>query len=114
MTHEQPDLAWVVERVRTVCDATAIYLFGSRARGASHPGSDIDLLIVGPSGLPRWHRGRAVAAALATFPERFDLLFYTEDELAEECADRHSFMASVMSSARPLYRCDSESRPALG
>ena len=56
-----------------------------------------------PSRLPRPRRGRDVAAALAVFPRRFDLLFYTEEELAEECADPYSFMSSVMSSARPLY-----------
>jgi predicted nucleotidyltransferase len=103
MTLAEADLAWIVERVRAGYDATAIFLFGSCAREAARPGSDIDLLIVGPSGLPRARRGRAVAAALAAFPAHFDLLFYTQAELTEECADRHSFMASVMASAQAIY-----------
>lgn len=97
------DLAWIVQRVRACCDPTAIYLFGSQARGAAHAGSDIDLLIVAPSRLPRAHRGRALAAALAAFPSHFDLLFYTEQELAEECSDPLSFMSSVMAGARMLF-----------
>ena len=97
------DLSWIVGRVRGRCDASAIYLFGSHAKRGPHPHSDIDLLIVAPSRLPRMRRGRDVAAALAVFPRRFDLLFYTEQELAEECADPYSFISSVMSSARPLY-----------
>jgi predicted nucleotidyltransferase len=106
MTLDERDVAWIVERVRGCCDASAIYLFGSHARDAAHPRSDIDLLIVGPSRLPRSRRGRQLAAALATFPTRFDLLLYTEQELAEECAQPYSFMSSVMASARPLYRRD--------
>lgn len=99
----QRDLNWIVHRVRSRCEASAIYLFGSHAKRGPSPGSDIDLLIVAPSRLPRMRRGREVAAALAVFPRRFDLLFYTEEELAEKCADPHSFLSSVMASARPLY-----------
>jgi uncharacterized protein len=97
------DLAWIVNRVRGCCEPTAIYLFGSHARGTAHAGSDIDLLIVGPSRIPRWHRGREILATLTSFPSRFDLLFYTEEELAEECADPLSFMSSVMASARAVF-----------
>lgn len=103
MTPDERDLSWIVQRVRSRCDARAIYLFGSQAKERSHARSDIDLLIVGPSRLPRARRGREVAAALAVFPRRFDLLFYTPRELAEEYADPYSFIASVMASARPLY-----------
>jgi predicted nucleotidyltransferase len=103
MTPDQRDLSWIVHRVRSRCEASAIYLFGSYAKQGPHPESDIDLLIVAPSRLPRMRRGRDVAAALAVFPKRFDLLFYTEEELAEECTDPYSFISSVMSSARPLY-----------
>ncbi len=104
MSLDERDVAWIVERVRSRCDVTAIWLFGSHARHRSHGASDIDLLIVGPSRLPRPRRGREVAAALAVFPRPFDLLFYTEQELAEECADPYSFMSSVMAGAQALYR----------
>ncbi len=98
------DLAWIVQRVRGACDVSAIYLFGSHSRDGAHRGSDIDLLIVAPSRLPRARRGHHVAAALSSFPSQFDLLFYTEQELAEECGDPYSFMSSVVASARVLYR----------
>lgn len=101
MTDE--DLTLIVGRVRASFDATAIYLFGSQAKGSAKSGSDIDLLVVGPSRLPQGRRGREVVVALATFPSHFDVLFYTEAELDEACADPHSFMSSVMVSARLLY-----------
>ena len=49
MTPDERDMAWIVQRGRSRFDATAIYLFGSHARGRSHAASDIDLLVVGPS-----------------------------------------------------------------
>ncbi len=103
MTPDEHDLEWIVTRIRNCFDATAVYLFGSHAKNSPRPGSDIDLLIVGPSGLPRPRRGRGVAATLAAFPTRFDLLFYTDEELTEERSDPRSFISTVMASARPLY-----------
>jgi predicted nucleotidyltransferase len=103
MIPDERDLAFIVARIRSCFDATAVYLFGSQAKDSSGPGSDIDLLIVGPSGLPQARRGREVAAALAAFPTRFDLLFYTEAELAEERADPCSFISSALSGARTLF-----------
>ena len=97
------DLRWLVQRVRAMFDASAIYLFGSHAKGSAGPCSDIDLLIVGPSRLPQHRRGREVVAALAAFGGHVDVLFYTPDELAEERTDPCSFVSSVLSSARLLY-----------
>lgn len=104
MSLDERDVAWIVDSVRSRCDVTAIWLFGSHARDRAHHASDIDLLIVAPSRLPRPRRGREVAATLAVFARPFDLLFYTEQELAEECADPYSFMSSVMAGAQALYR----------
>jgi predicted nucleotidyltransferase len=110
----QSDLDWIVKRVTTFFDATTIYLFGSHAKGMAAPGSDIDLLIVGPSRLPRSRRGREVAAALAAFPAHFDLLFYTEAELAEARSDPLSFMATILAKARILYQRPQPSRGSAG
>jgi predicted nucleotidyltransferase len=104
VTPSQGDLDWIAGRVRTFFDATEIYLFGSHAKGTGQTGSDIDLLIIGPSRLPRPRRGREVAAALAAFPAHFDLLFYTKAELAEARSDPCSFIATILTTARVLYQ----------
>jgi predicted nucleotidyltransferase len=104
MIPDEHDLRWITERVTSHYRATAIYLFGSHAKGTGRHDSDIDLLIIGPSRLPPERRGKEVAAALAAFPAGFDLLFHTEEELAEACADPYSFLASVLPKARTLYR----------
>lgn len=112
MIATERDLEWIVERVRACYDAGTIYLFGSHAKGTPQPGSDIDLLIVGPSRLPQARRGREVAAALAAFPAHFDLLFYTDAELTEARADPLSFVSTILTNARTLYQRPDRDRVA--
>jgi predicted nucleotidyltransferase len=81
-----------------------IYLFGSYAKGAAHEESDLDLLIVAPSALPRLHRGKVLRAMLRTFPYHFDLLFFTPQELEEELKDPYSFISCITASGRLVYR----------
>ncbi|HEY7415032.1 MAG TPA: hypothetical protein VH593_07555, partial [Ktedonobacteraceae bacterium] len=70
----------------------------------AHEGSDVDLLIVAPSALPRLRRGKLLKAALSTFPCRFDLLFFTPQELADEMNDPFSFVSSIIASGRLVYK----------
>jgi predicted nucleotidyltransferase len=98
-----PDIKLILERILTLSTPTLIYLFGSQARGQAHVHSDIDLLIVEPTTLPRQHRGRALTAALRGFAASFDLLFYTPDELAEELDDPLSFASTAVAGSRVLY-----------
>ena len=100
---DERDLAWMVERIRGCSEPQAIYLFGSWARGSAHERSDVDLLMVEPSRLPQRWRGREVATALASYPRRFDLLFYTPAELEEQRRDPCSFISTVLLYARMLY-----------
>ena len=46
----------VVRRILAVGSPLRIVLFGSRARGRARPGSDLDILIVEESDLPRYRR----------------------------------------------------------
>jgi predicted nucleotidyltransferase len=100
---EERDLQWIVARILARQQLEAIYVFGSRAKRTATPDSDIDLLVVGASRLPRAHRGKEIVAALAAFPRRFDVLCYTAQELDEECRDPGSFAATIMLTARRLY-----------
>ncbi len=97
------DIELILERILTVADPEAVYLFGSHGRREADDRSDIDLLIVEASTLPRQHRGKHVTAELRGFPASFDLLFYTPAELAEELANPLSFAATVTASGRIIY-----------
>jgi predicted nucleotidyltransferase len=97
------DLEWIVARILARTQPEEIYVFGSHAKGTAAAASDIDLLVVGPSRLPRAHRGKEIVAALAAFPRRFDILCYTAQELEEERLNQCSFAATIMLTARRLY-----------
>ena len=97
------DLEWIVTRILARTQPEEIYVFGSHAKGTAAARSDIDLLVVGPSRLPRTHRGKEIIAALAAFPRHFDVLCYTAQELDEECREAGSFAATIMLTARRLY-----------
>lgn len=97
------DIELILEQILALSDPSVIYLFGSHARGTATTHSDIDLLIVEPSTLPRAHRGKRIIAALRGFAATFDLLFYTPAELTEELADPLSFASNVASTGRILY-----------
>src|SRR5262245_6967217 len=103
MIATESDFQWIVERIVALHGPNKIFLFGSHALGTARDQSDIDLLIVASSRLPSLHRGKDVVAALSTFPCRFDLLFYTPQELADQLRDPYSFEARNLAYARLLY-----------
>ena len=46
----------VVRRILTIGSPSKIVLFGSHAKGTARPDSDLDLLIIEESDLPRYRR----------------------------------------------------------
>jgi predicted nucleotidyltransferase len=104
MIANETDIRWIAERIVALCNPDRVYLFGSYAKGTAHEESDLDLLIVAPSALPRLHRGKVLSATLRAFPCHFDLLFFTPQELEEELKDPYSFISSITASGQLVYR----------
>lgn len=102
----EADVRRAVDRIVALYDPDAVYVFGSYAKGELTGTSDLDLVVVKPTELPRWRRGRDVVAVLSELAFELDLLFVTPAELAEELADQYSLLATVMPGARPLYQRD--------
>jgi predicted nucleotidyltransferase len=102
------DLDWIVNRIVALCNPHEIFLFGSYAKDEAHDRSDVDLLVVARSRLPRSQRGREVMAVLAAFPCRFDVLFYTPEEMAEARRDPTTFVAMVEPTARALWQSEKQ------
>jgi uncharacterized protein len=84
-------------------DPDQIILFGSFAKASENLYSDIDLIIVKDTDIPRVHRGREIPNALSRFPIKFDLLFITNVELAEQTANEYSFIYSILPSCIVIY-----------
>lgn len=92
-----------VDRIRTVGAPKRIVLFGSRARGEARPDSDLDLLIIEESDLPRYRRsGRYRRALLGLFPSK-DIVVWTPEEVAEWQSVPNAFITSILAEGKTLY-----------
>lgn len=73
----------LTELLATQADPERIYLFGSWARGNETEDSDIDLLIVKKTALPRYERARELGMLIPHRKYPLDLLVYSPEEFEE-------------------------------
>jgi uncharacterized protein len=97
--------AEIVRRIRSIAEPRKIVLFGSRARGDHRPNSDIDLLVIEDSALPRHRRSIPLYAALADLPSDVDteVVVYTPAEVAESSTAGAAFVTTALREGRVLY-----------
>jgi uncharacterized protein len=98
-----PDVQHVIDRVVALCNPQSIYAFGSYAKGTLKDNSDLDLLVVQRTELPRRLRGLDVVGVLAEVPFEIDLLFVTPEELAADIDDPWTLIGTVMPTAHEVY-----------
>ena len=98
-------LSEIVRRIRSVADPRKIVLFGSRARGDHRPDSDIDLLVIEDSPLPRHRRAIPFYAALADLPLDVDaeVVVYTPAEVEEWQNAGAAFVTTALREGTVLY-----------
>lgn len=101
---DQRDLKNIAGRIVALYGPERIYLFGSYAKGLMTERSDLDLLVVKRTSLPRYLRGRDVVSALGQFAIQIDLVFVTPEELERECRMTHSFLRRAMATAFLIYK----------
>lgn len=93
----------IVQRILKVAQPEKIILFGSYARGEATKESDIDILIIQPSDLPRYKRSTPVRLALrGLFPSK-DIVIYTPEEVKDWESASTSFISYVLREGRVLY-----------
>ena len=109
MAHSEPAsvtedlLREIVRRIRAVGAPLKIVLFGSHARGDTHPHSDVDLLVVEESDLPRCERSpKYYSATSDTFPAR-DIVVWTPAEIGAWEAVSNHFVTAALREGRVLY-----------
>ncbi len=98
------DIERVVGRIVALYDPDEVYLFGSHAKGNATAHSDVDLLVVRHSELPRRLRGRDVLAMLSEVSFPVDVLFLTPQEVAAELVEPYSLLSTIMPTARAVFR----------
>lgn len=103
----------IVRRIRMTGNPTAIILFGSRARGDACPDSDIDILIIEETRLPRHRRSAAYRRALAgVFPAK-DIVVWTPAEVQEWADTPNAFITTALREGKVLYERQSLRAEAL-
>lgn len=93
----------VVERIRRTVRPQRIVLFGSRARGDARPDSDLDLLVVQRSGVPRHRRSVPIYRALADIPVEVDVIVYTPQEIDDWRDVPEAFVTTALREGEVLY-----------
>jgi predicted nucleotidyltransferase len=93
----------IVHRILSVGSPQKIVLFGSRARGEARWDSDVDLLIIEDSELPRYKRSVPYLRALAGLCAAKDVVVWTPDEVAEWADVPHAFISTALREGKTLY-----------
>jgi uncharacterized protein len=92
-----------VRRILATGSPLRIVHFGSRARGEATPESDLDLLIVEESDLPRYKRPAPYLRALVgVFPAK-DVVFWTPQEVEEWSLVPGAFVTTALREGITLY-----------
>lgn len=96
-------LEQIVRRILTVGSPQKIVLFGSRARGDYQSDSDIDLLIIEESSLPRFKRSsRYRKALIGLFPAK-DIVVWTANEVKEWQGVSNAFITTILDEGKVIY-----------
>jgi predicted nucleotidyltransferase len=77
-------------------------LFGSYAKGNFSNTSDIDLIIVKQSDLPRPHRSLEMQKLFYRSLIPVDIKFYTPEEYTSDLNNKYSFLSSVIKESAVL------------
>jgi len=104
----------VVRRIVDAVDPESIILFGSHGRGTPHRQSDLDLLVVMESRLPRYKRAIPIYRALAGLLIPKDILVYTPDEIEAWSEVPEAFITTVVREGKCLYEKTGEGRSGAG
>ena len=93
----------IAARIAEAIHPQKIILFGSWARGESNPHSDIDLVIIQESNLPRPQRYAQVRRLFWGMGLPMDILVYTPEEFARYQSVSGSFTHTVAREGKVLY-----------
>ena len=93
----------VAKRIGEQAKAKTVILFGSHARDQAGTDSDVDLLVIAESDLPRHKRSRQLHLMFKPYPFAMDILVYTPKEVETEREFELSFISRVLQEGKRLY-----------
>ncbi len=93
----------IVNRITEKFSPLKIILFGSYAYGSPTADSDIDLLVIKESSLPRHQRSKEVRRILRGMKVAVDIIVYTPEEVEKWKGIDTAFITGVLKKGRVLY-----------
>ncbi len=93
----------IVTRIATRFNPDKIILFGSYAVGNQNADSDLDLLVIQETDLPRQKRSFDIQKALIGSKIPMDIIVYTKKEFEQEQNVKFSFLNSAIKTSKLLY-----------
>jgi predicted nucleotidyltransferase len=99
----QDNIRTIVDTIVMTYQPDKIMLFGSYATGQPTEDSDVDLLIVKDTDLPRHQRGREVRQYLYGSKFPMDIIVATPHELEQSQLKPYSFLYQALHSSKTVY-----------
>ncbi len=93
----------IITKIVSLFNPDKIILFGSYAAGNPTEGSDIDLLIIKDTDLPKHKRSFDIQKSLIGSMIPMDILVYTQKEFENEKNEKFSFLHSAIKTSKLLY-----------
>ncbi len=93
----------MIARMRQVGNPEKIVLFGSVARGDQRMDSDIDLLVVERTALPRYKRPSIYRKAVRGVCIAKDIVVFSPEEIHEWADVPNAFITTVLREGKVLY-----------
>lgn len=92
-----------IKKIREVSSPLRIVLFGSAAAGRMGPDSDLDMLVVVPSGSHRRQTAQRIYRRLAGIGFAIDIVVVTEDDIEQYADAPGMVIKTALSEGRDLY-----------
>ena len=112
MVHKD-NIKQVAKDMAISINAERVILFGSYARGDATEQSDVDLMIIAKSNLPRFKRSRELYKLLRPHPFAMDIVVYTPHEVEKGKKTKVSFVSTVLKEGKTLYVRRNRSQQAM-
>lgn len=99
----EPPIDEIARRIVEAFRPRRIVMFGSRARGDTHPDSDLDLMVEMETDDTPAQRARAIDALFGLRRWAMDLVVYTPREVEQQRQYRNSLIRMIEAEGRVLY-----------
>jgi predicted nucleotidyltransferase len=105
----------VAVQLGNAAQASQVILFGSYARGEATDRSDVDLMVVAQTDLPRHKRAVRLYKQFRPYPFGMDIVVYTPQEVEEGKKSALTFVSTVLREGKTLYeRRDGSGQTVVG